>query len=97
MSSRFASLAARPPATQTQEPAAATPAPAANPAPAPVARARVPAARESKVPVIGYFTPNLRQELKLMAVQERSSVQALLGEAIDLLMRHRGKHPFSER
>ena len=30
-------------------------------------------------------------------IDENSSVQALLGEAIDLLMRERGKHPFGER
>jgi len=32
-----------------------------------------------------------------MALEEETSMQALLGEAIDLLMRERGKHPFGER
>ena len=102
MSSRFASLTARPPAPaapvqpeQQQVPAPQAPAPAAaEPTPA---RAKVPAARVNKVPVIGYFSDELRQGLKLLAVQERTSVQSLLGEAIDLLMRQRGKHPFAER
>ena len=32
-----------------------------------------------------------------MAIEEGTSVQALMGEAFDLLMRARGKHPFGER
>ena len=32
-----------------------------------------------------------------MAIEEGTTVQALMGEAFDLLMRTRGKHPFGER
>jgi hypothetical protein len=32
-----------------------------------------------------------------MAIEEDTTVQALMGEAFDLLMRARGKHPFGER
>jgi hypothetical protein len=32
-----------------------------------------------------------------MALDEDTTMQALLGEAVDLLMRDRGKHPFGER
>jgi hypothetical protein len=47
--------------------------------------------------VAGHYSEELSKTLNLMAVDENSSVQALLGETIDLLMRERGKHPFGER
>jgi hypothetical protein len=53
--------------------------------------------RAGKKTVAGHFSAELSKALNMMAVSENSSVQALLGEAIDLLMRERGKHPFGER
>ncbi|MGA9389293.1 MAG: ribbon-helix-helix domain-containing protein [Candidatus Sulfotelmatobacter sp.] len=53
--------------------------------------------RAGKRCVSAYFSGELSKTLNLMAVEENSSVQSLLGEAIDLLMRERGKHPFGER
>jgi len=53
--------------------------------------------RAGKRTVAGHFSPELRKALHQMVVDENSSVQSLLGEAIDLLMRERGKHPFGER
>jgi hypothetical protein len=53
--------------------------------------------RAGKRTVAGHYSPDLKKTLNLMAADEGSSVQALLGEAIDLLMRERGKHPFGER
>jgi len=53
--------------------------------------------RARKRTVAGHYSPDLKKTLNLMAAEEGSSVQALLGEAIDLLMRQRGKHPFGER
>jgi hypothetical protein len=54
-------------------------------------------ARVGKHAVVGYFSPELSTTLNVMAAERRSTVQALLGEAIDLLMRENGKHPFGER
>jgi len=54
-------------------------------------------AREGKKPVMGYFSPQVRRTLHLLALDEGTTIQALLGEALDLLMRARGKHPFGER
>jgi hypothetical protein len=54
-------------------------------------------AREGKKSVGGYFSPELSKTLGLMAVEENTTVQALLGEGIDLLLRTRNKHPFGER
>jgi hypothetical protein len=35
--------------------------------------------------------------LKSLAAEEDTTLQALVGEAIDMLMRNRGKHPFGAR
>jgi antitoxin-like ribbon-helix-helix protein len=64
---------------------------------------RYPTYREGKVPISGYFSPELSKALHQMALDEsvngqpRKKVQALVGEALDLLMQSRGKHPFGER
>ncbi len=54
-------------------------------------------AREGKKGILGYFSPELSRTLNIMAIEEGLTVQALMGEAFDLLMRARGKHPFGER
>ncbi len=54
-------------------------------------------AREGKKAVVGYFSQDMSRMLRQLALDEGTSVQALLGEAIDLLMRARDKHPFGER
>ena len=53
--------------------------------------------REGKKGVLGHFSPGLSRALNIMAIEEGTTVQALMGEAFDLLMRARGKHPFRER
>lgn len=63
------------------------------PAPAP-ARA---AARQGKKAVSAYFSSDVSRGLNVLAAENETTLQALLGEAIDLLMRQYGKHPFGER
>ncbi len=53
--------------------------------------------REGKKGILGHFSPELSRALNIMAIEEGTTVQALMGEAFDLLMRARGKHPFGER
>jgi hypothetical protein len=53
--------------------------------------------REGKKGILGHFSPELSRTLNIMAIEEGTTVQALMGEAFDLLMRTRGKHPFGER
>lgn len=73
------------------------------PKPEPVAVIATPAtqsrrpARQGKKGVLGYFSPELSRALNILAVEEGTSLQALMGEAFDLLLRARGKHPFGER
>ncbi len=64
---------------------------------------RYPTYREGKVPVGGYFSPELSRALHQLALDEsepgkpRVKIQALLGEAIDLLLRSRNRSPLGER
>jgi hypothetical protein len=43
------------------------------------------------VVVAGHFPPEVQTQLKIMAAEERTTVQALLGEALDLLFAKRRK------
>ncbi|MBI1198299.1 MAG: hypothetical protein GC203_10595 [Phenylobacterium sp.] len=70
--------------------------PVADPVSAPSAAARTPA-RVGKKAVSGYFTPELSRAIHLLALEQNTSLQALLGEALDDLLRKYGKHPFGER
>lgn len=69
------------------------------PAAAPVAEtpSSYPKHRQGKKALIAYFSPGVSKALRQMALDEDTTMQSLLGEAIDLLMRDRGKHPFGER
>lgn len=78
---------------------------ARRPEPAPVARAtetksqpaegaatptkRVAPSREGRVLVGGHFAPEVQTALKIIAAQERSSVQALLAEGINAVLARR--------
>jgi hypothetical protein len=70
---------------------------AAKPAESTPARSARRPAREGKKGILGYFSPELSRALNIMAIEEETSLQALMGEAFDLLLRNRGKHPFGER
>lgn len=90
MSSRFAGLKKSPPnaaVNQIEIPQMEAPTPRPKP--------RNP--REGKKAVVGYFSPAVSRALHQLALDTDSSIQALLGEAIDELMRKHGKHPFGER
>ena len=74
--------------------------PAAEPPPA-MAReegaSTKPAGRQGKKAISGYFSPEVSRGLHLLALEQESNLQALMGEAFDDLMRKYGKHPFGER
>jgi hypothetical protein len=53
--------------------------------------------RAGKKAVVGYFSPAVNKGLRQLALDIDSTTQALLGEAIDLLMRKYDRHPFGER
>lgn len=62
--------------------------------PRPVARA---ASRQGKRALTVYVSPDTWRDLRQIGLDEGASMQALVGEALDLLARSRGKHPFGER
>ncbi len=53
--------------------------------------------REGKRMVGAHFSPELSRALNILAIEQNTSVQGLMGEAFDLLFRQYGKHPFGER
>ena len=74
------------------------PVPEASPGAAREERASAkPAGRQGKKAISGYFSPDVSRGLHLLALEQESNLQALMGEAFDDLMRKYGKHPFGER
>ena len=75
-------------------------APAEAPPPAAAAAPASPHARPSRKStkhVGGYFDPAVSKQLREIALHEDSSVQALLGEAIDMLFQSRRKPTIAGR
>lgn len=93
---RFAGLKDDLPQAQLTTPRVTEPSSAALPG-APETNGKRRPAREGKKGILGHFSPELSRALNIMAIEEGTTVQALMGEAFDLLMRTRGKHPFGER
>jgi hypothetical protein len=54
-------------------------------------------ARAGKIMVAGYFTQEMARAVKLLAVERGVTVQSLIGEGLDLILRKAGKHPMGER
>ena len=55
------------------------------------------ATRAGKKAVSGYFSREMSRALHMLALERETSLQALMGEAFDDLLRKYGKHPFGER
>ena len=53
--------------------------------------------RTGKKAAAGYLSPELSKALHIPGIEQDKSLQALLSEAIDELLRKYGKHPFGER
>ena len=47
--------------------------------------------------IAGYFSAELARAIKIAAAEEGVTVQYLIGEGLDLVLRSRGKHAFDER
>ena len=65
--------------------------------PRPVERRGEPGLRETRKAMTVYFPPEVSKGLRAIALEEDTTLQALVGEAIDLLMLKRGKRPFGAR
>jgi hypothetical protein len=94
LATRLANVAGAPtkPAVLVQEPAPEALEPAA-----PVTRSATPRARQDKTMVAGYFSQDLARAVKMLAVERGVTVQSLIGEGLDHVLRAHGKHPMGER
>jgi hypothetical protein len=54
-------------------------------------------ARAGKHALVGYYSEEMTTEVNVIAKQRRTTVQAIIGEALDLWMEQNGKHRFNER
>lgn len=54
-------------------------------------------ARQGKTMVAGYFSPECARAVKMLAVERGVTVQHIIGEGLDAVLRQNGKHPFGER
>jgi hypothetical protein len=72
----------------SQEPPAAI----ADKTPSPVAKAR-----QGKTMIAGYFSQDMARAIKMLAVERGVTVQALIGEGLDAVLRQHQRHPFGER
>jgi len=91
LASRLAAAAGAPapaPSPVTTQP---DPAPAASSAGSPAK------ARQGKTMIAGYFSPELARAIKMLAVERGVTVQAIIGEGLDAVLRQHQRHPFGER
>ena len=65
--------------------------------PRPIERKGEPGLRETRKAMTVYFPPEVSKGLRAIALEEDTTLQGIVGEAIDLLMRSRGKPPFGAR
>ena len=56
-----------------------------------------PKARDGRVMVAGYSSPELSRSLRILAAERDVTIQHLVGEGLDFVLRHYGKHPMGER
>lgn len=64
--------------------------------PATGSQSRTPA-RVGKKAISGYFSAEMSRDLHRLGLEQDKSLQALMGEALDDLLRKYGKHPYGER
>jgi hypothetical protein len=56
-----------------------------------------PPSRIGRKAITGYFSPDLSMSLHILARKQGKSLQALMGEAFDDLLRKYGEHPVGDR
>ena len=87
--SRFGAIkserASRPPGREAETETPATGSPSRTPA------------RVGKKAISGYFSAEMSRDLHRLGLEQDKSLQALMGEALDDLLRKYGKHPYGER
>ncbi|HEX8553562.1 MAG TPA: ribbon-helix-helix domain-containing protein [Sphingomonas sp.] len=80
----FANLRTQPPAVDTPSDEGVTPAPGK------------PVSREGRKQIAGFFTPDMSLALHMLARRQGRSLQALMSEAFDDVLRKHGESPIGE-
>lgn len=80
---------------QPKETAAPPSEPAKTASPGPSSTSYTPPSREGKKAVTGHFAPEVSKQLKMLALEEDSTIQSLLAEALNDLFEKRGKSPIA--
>ena len=78
-------------ARQAEPAAVSVPAPAGTASETPRGVKPVPPSRAGRVLIGGHFAPEVQMELKVLAAQERTSVQALIAEGLNSVFARRHK------
>ena len=80
--------------------AAAAPAPApakaASPVPATETEAKGPASRQGRKQIAGFFTPDMSLAMHMLARRQDRSLQALMAEAFNDVLRKYGESPIGD-
>ena len=87
----FANLRERPPA-----PSAPAPTPAATPQPDAAEPPRGPASRQGRKQIAGFFSPEMSFAMHMLARRQGRSLQALMAEAFNDVLRKHGESPIGD-
>jgi len=75
---------------------APAPAKAATPAPAAETEAKGPASRQGRKQIAGFFTPDMSLAMHMLARRQDRSLQALMAEAFNDVLRKYGESPIGD-
>lgn len=53
------------------------------------------ASRRGKKNISGYFAPEVHRQLRIIAAEEDKNLQEILGDALNIFFKHKGKPPIA--
>jgi len=74
----------------------AAPAPALAPSPSPADAGRGPASRQGRKQIAGFFSPEMSLAMHMLARRQNRSLQALMAEAFNDVLRKHGESPIGD-
>ncbi len=74
----------------------AAPAPVPAPAPSPADAGRGPASRQGRKQIAGFFSPEMSLAMHMLARRQNRSLQALMAEAFNDVLRKHGESPIGD-
>lgn len=58
-------------------------------------RKKIAASRRGKKNISGYFAPEAHRQLRIIAAEEDKNLQEILGDALNVFFKHKGKPPIA--